>query len=237
MLKSHAILVSLLALLFSMAVHANASFEDACAALPGSPLITVTALPVTVDGSIVAGDMRTMTLNTTGAESIHERTTVGTTVATRVWELSYGLNAVSDAASGRVCYRPVMRVTIGYDPLRISVAHPFASGSCAYDAIVGHEREHVRIYEQFLPEAARAIERQVNARIGNAVRHATSTAAATAEMRRTLGWQVHEIVREEMARSQLRHAHFDSAEESLRLLNSCNGEVRRALSREVLARR
>ncbi|HKE94386.1 MAG TPA: hypothetical protein VKB34_08795 [Povalibacter sp.] len=225
----------LLMLLFSATSRAADSFEAACQAMPAGPLVSVSTLPVVVDNTVAEGDMQSMTIRTTGAESLHELATVGTTVANRVWELSYGLAMITDGASGRVCYRPSIHVTLGYDPMRISVASPYHSGTCAYDMIVAHEREHVRIYSDFLPIAARAIELAAQAHISGHVHYTSSVIAANAEMSQLLRAQVLALIREEMAKGQALHNHFDSSEESVHLLNSCDGEVRRGLDREVLA--
>lgn len=221
-------------LLFAAASRAE-SFDEACASLPSLPLATVSTLPITIDGTIRGGDIHRMTVETTGAASLGKRATVGTTLATRTWEASYGLSMLRDPDSGRVCYRPAINVTVGYEPLQISVAHPFEAGSCAFDAIVEHEREHVNIYSQFLSHASRSIERELKERIAGSVRYAPSVDAANAQMRQLLRLQVHEIVRTEMAKGQPLHDEFDSIDESLRLLNACNGAIRRGMSREVLA--
>lgn len=229
----------LLSLLFSLSSHAAssraASFEEACQSLPAVPLISVSTLPVTVESAIADDDMRTMTIRTTGAESLHELATVGTTFANQVWELSYGLHLLSDRATGRVCYQPAINVAIGYDPMRISVASPYRAGTCAYDMIVAHEYEHVRIYRDFLPTAAEAIEHSLKAVLSRNVRYAASAAAANAEVQRILRSEVTTTVRNEMARSGGLHNRFDSIEESLHMLNGCGGDVRRALDHEVLA--
>lgn len=222
------------ALLFAASSRAG-SFEEACASLPSLPLATVSTLPVTIDNTIHGGDIHRMTIETTGAASLGRRATVGTTFATRTWEASYGLSMLRDPVSGRVCYRPAISITVGYEPLQIAVAQPFAAGTCAFDAIVEHEREHVNIYSQFLSFASRSIEAQLRERIAGNVRYASSIDAANAQMRQLLRSQVHEIVRAELARGQPLHDEFDSIDESLRLLNACNGEIRRGLSRDVLA--
>jgi hypothetical protein len=233
-IKFSCVLGALSALLFSLSSRA-ASFEETCQALPASPLITVSLIPVTVADTILDDDMQSMTIRTTGAESLHELATVGTTFANRVWELSYGLNMIADRDSGRVCYRPAIHVAVGYDPMRISVARPFHSGTCAYDVIVAHEREHVRIYNNFLPMAAESIEQSVRSHLSRKVRYASSAEAANADMRQVLRSEVSGVVKDEMAKSQALHSQFDSIEESLHMLNSCNGEIQRGLQKEVLA--
>jgi hypothetical protein len=228
------VLSACFALLFTASGRAE-SFDEACASLPTLPLATVSTLPITIDDTIRGGDIHRMTVETTGTASLGKRATVGTTFATRTWEASYGLSMLRDPDSGRVCYRPAINVIVGYEPLQISVAHPFQAGSCAFAAIVEHEREHVNIYSQFLAKASHSIEAELRQRIAGNVRYASSLDAANAQMRQLLRSQVHEIVRSEMARGQPLHDEFDSIDESLRLLNACNGEIRRGLSREVLA--
>lgn len=214
-----------------------ASFDAACQAIPPLPLVTVATLPVTVEDRILDGDMRNMTIATTGEASLHERTTVGTTLATRTWEASYELSLIRDPASGRVCYRPMIKVVVGYEPMKIAVAHPFRSGTCAHDAIVEHEREHVAIYARFLTEAANSIAVILNDALPRSVRYAASLEAANSQMRQLLRSQVHEAVRSEMAKGQRAHDQFDSINESLRLLNACGGEIRHGLASGVLASR
>lgn len=226
----------LVAMFFALSSRAT-SFDAACESLPSLPLVTVSTLPVTVDEQILDGHMRHMTIATTGEASLHERTTVGTTIATRTWEASYELSLIRNPASGRVCYRPSIKVVVGYEPMQIAVANPFRSGSCAHDAIVAHEREHVNIYSQFLAGASQSIASVLRDVISGDVRHAQSLDAANSQMRQLLRAQVHEVVRTEMDKAQEMHDRFDSHEESLRLLNACDGEVRRTLSNTVLASR
>jgi hypothetical protein len=117
--------------------------------------------------------------------------------------------------------------------MRISVASPYQSGTCAHDLIVAHERGHVKIYEDFLPVAAHAIEGALRDRLTDRIRFADSAEAATAEITGTVRSLVSKVVKTEMARSELLHSRFDSIEESLHLLNACDGDVRRALDEEV----
>lgn len=233
MLKTTLLSTLLFAALVARPVHA-ATFEQACRALP-QVHAAVTPLPVVVDDQVRDDDMRSMTIRTTGEESLRDLATVGTTRADRTWELSYALDALTDPQTGRVCYRPAVRVAIGYEPMQISVAHPFRSGTCAYDTIVGHERGHIAIYDRFLPGAARAIEDSLDDTLSGRIRYAEDLQTAHADMRRLLHTLVSSVVRREMSRSQALHDRFDSIEESLHLLNACGGEIRRGLNQETLA--
>jgi len=215
--------------------HTAMSFAERCAALPSDGLVSVTPMPVTVEDTIRAGDMQSMTVETTGAESLRSLATVGTTRATRLVQLSYGLNMIADASSGQVCFRPIVHIAVGYDPMRITVAQPFHSGTCSYDVIVAHEQHHVHIYEDFLDTAATSIEQAVSALVSKKIRYAPDVVTATADMQRLLDSEVAAVVSEEMMKVQSLHARLDSGEESARMLGSCNGELRRALSREVVA--
>jgi hypothetical protein len=219
----------LAALLTTTSVRAG-TFEEACGALP--PVrVSVTVLPLVVLDEVRDDDMRSMTIRTTGAESLHRLATVGTTQADRRWELSYALTALTDPQTGRVCYRPHIAVAVGYEPLQISVAHAFRRGTCGYDAIVAHERGHVEIYNRFLPLAAQSIERWLDTTVSERIVYADDLETAHTDMQRLLHEDVSAIVRLEMAQIQPLHDRFDSVDAALQLLDSCNGAIRRTLSK------
>ncbi len=225
-------LLLLAALLTTTSARAG-TFEEACRALP--PVhSSVSVLPLVVADEVRDDDMRSMTIRTTGEESLHRFATVGTTQADRRWELSYALAALTDPQTGRVCYRPHIAVAVGYEPLQISVAHAFRRGTCAYEAIVAHERGHVEIYDHFLPLAARSIERWLDTMVSEQPVYADDLATAHRDMRRRLHEDVSAIIRLEMAQVQPLHDRFDAADAALELLDSCNGEIRRTLKQQTL---
>lgn len=70
----------------------------------------------------------------------------------------------ADLPGGQRCVAlKSVRATIGNRRPRILIEERYAQGSCQYEAILAHEREHVRINEEALAEAERRLRQALQA--------------------------------------------------------------------------
>jgi len=210
------------------------SFAQACERelAPAEVVVNVnTQLPDIETRSTTLADATNAVHGTTDITRI---AALGHTTATRNIAYEFGADILVDEKTGRQCARLAVDFELGYSTMVIEIARDFAPHSCGYREVMAHEMEHVRIFEQNLLTLKERVMRSLADMPALPVVYASSDE----ELARVLEAQVTDILMPRivavMDEVRAQHAELDSHEESNRVFNACDGEVRATL-REALA--
>lgn len=138
------------------------------------------------------------------------------------------IGKVSDARTGEFhCARlDALKVSFGTRQPTVYVAREFPRGSCAFNQVLEHEEEHLRIARGVVEEFADAIEREVRAAVGDVrVVRADNAEAATKMISRAVAEAVDKVMTEAERALVGRNRAFDSLEEYRRLARACDGQI------------
>lgn len=154
---------------------------------------------------------------------------IGLTRGTTVVEVETRLSMIIERHSQLECGTPEVTVAFGYRPMTVYVAHEFPYGSCAYERILEHEMRHVEVYREHLArvegEIARALQTHLDAwTIERRPAGLTSTL-----LRREINGEWIPLVRRIISRVEDEQARVDNEEEYQRVINSCQGAIRKGL--------
>lgn len=226
----------LVALLCPALASAATAFEHACfSKLWAMPAASVTHVPVTTQPGVRQVSSAQLTREglavTSSAAHRQGKVVVGLTTTEWRYELSVNMVGMGDSREG-FCYKPVIRVELSHAPLNVAVGSEFKPNSCAYRFIEEHEREHVRLYQEFLPQAARTLEGTLGSTYANIERVATQDLV---EARRK---QVYAAVEREIkalvALSMQRHQRFDEHDRQHLQSLSCVKDIQAVVDRTAL---
>lgn len=136
--------------------------------------------------------------------------------------VSIGTNGVTNPVTRKHCLRPVVDITLAFDPMTVYISSDQAEGSCQFDVTMRHELQHVGVYREFLDTAAGDIERQLREYFGNRIFYFDSEAAAQVRMKQETSERVGPFVEQSMNRVLEKQAPLDTREEYDRLQRSCS---------------
>ena len=193
------------------------SFESSCAALPPGRIEVVhIRKPVVEDYSLGNADLERLAEPT----QAHHRT-VGLTRAQFGYRSTLELDGLEDARGGRSCASPRVRVEIASAPMTVYVAREYRGDPCREPLILDHERRHVAVFEGYGSEAAPAIARDLEARIGAGPRYAPTMADAQGALRAELAAYLDAFMAEARDELAARHARVDTEREYEMLARTC----------------
>jgi hypothetical protein len=131
---------------------------------------------------------------------------------------------VGDPETGTECLRPLIGVSLSYEPIVIYVGREFAPGSCAYREILAHEMRHLKAYVDYLPKVERRVlDRMAQRFDGRPVVAPQGQALRRVQQELDRTWMP--FLKREMAQAKARQAAIDSPKEYARLSKVCRGEV------------
>jgi len=131
---------------------------------------------------------------------------------------------IGDPATGTECLRPLVNVSLSYEPIVIYVGREFEPGTCAYREILAHEMRHLKAYVDYLPKVeSRVLDRMAQRFDGRPVVAPQGQALRRVQQELDRTWMP--FLKRAMAEAKTRQAAIDSPKEYARLGKVCRGEV------------
>jgi len=194
-----------------------AGFESRCASLPPGRIDVVhVPKPVAEDFSLANADLERIAEPT----AAHHRT-VGLTRAQFGYRSTLELDGVEDPRAERSCARPRVRVEVASSQMTVYVAREYRGDPCREPLILEHERRHVAVFESYGEEAAPALARELDERIGSAVRFAPTMADVQESLRAELAAHLEAFMARARDELAARHAAVDTDREYEMLARTC----------------
>lgn len=211
----------LCALAMAAGASARTGFEARCEAEVGRPSSELVAKSTgySVDNSVSYLALTQMQKAAPGQQFV-----LGLTRTESHVSINSTGRILADGKRGRECMAPRLDVQLWYSPIVIYVGSEFAPGTCAYNAILAHEKRHMAAYLAHLDAVERTLRAELAARLGDKPVYA-ARGEAFAALGRELDatWLPH--IKAELAKAEQAHAGIDTPEEYARLSKVCEGEV------------
>jgi len=207
----------------ALLVFAQAA-ADECERLP-APSVTVTRLeePITINTQY----------------GYRELTHLGSDIA-RTGQAILGLTRGKARASFSVtmtrhpdktrrweCASPQILLTYGFSPMTIYVAKEIPKGTCAYDEVLRHEMRHVTAYRSHLAAIEPKVREALTARFVTGEPWRGPLGQPPRQLQREISERWQPYMEHEINLGMAAQKEIDAPEEYARVLDSCNGEIRR----------
>ena len=205
------------------------TFEERCE----RELSPTTVVALTVPGEVsydFSSGMQSLSKSSGGRPG---NAVLGLTRSALASQFSFGMDALTDPETGRTCMRPQIAVRVSAGEQKVSIAREFAPGSCAQQAVIDHEQQHVQANDEQAAFTARRIEGEISRSLGNRVFYG-SRAELEGYLTNAIKDHWMPMARKELSHVEVDHAHIDRKSENLRILSSCNGEVVRVIQASVI---
>ena len=193
------------------------SFESRCEALPLGE-IAVVGLPIEVHEDYSVPYLELARLSEPGEVNHH---TVGLTRAKFGYRSTIELGGLEDPRGGRACARPQVRVEVEVTGMTVYVAREYRGDACREPLILDHERKHVAVFETYAAEAAPALARELEGRVGRGVRYGPTIEAVQASLKRELSTHLDAFMERSREELDRRHAAIDTRDEYDRITRTC----------------
>lgn len=168
---------------------------------------------------------------------MRRQVTLGYTLAQPNMSYRYEALTLQSPEADGMCARLVAHLDMGYSAMEVFIAQELSPNSCAFNTILEHELEHVRIYEQFLLTLSDRMNRAFEERAPLPVVYGQSNEDLSEKLRAQLLQTVVPVAVGVMREVYVAQHAFDSPEETAMLYSSCNGEVRSIVNRQLLLAR
>jgi len=154
---------------------------------------------------------------------------LGLTRGTAVVRVSTRTPSYTDAARRWECASPQLTLSYGFSPMVVYVAKEFPAGSCAYDEIYRHEQRHVSTYQQHLESIEQELAETLKRRFAGKAPWRGPPGQTAAQLQQELNERWLPYIKHRIERVDAAQALIDTPEEYARVMNSCQGEVKRGL--------
>lgn len=125
------------------------------------------------------------------------------------------------------CASPQITLTIGFGQMIVYVAKEFPEGSCAYKEVYQHELRHVKTYQTHLAKIEKDLTDTLNRRFATGGPWRGPAGQTREKLQRELDERWLPYIQREIGRSDAEQALIDTPEEYARVMNACNGEIRK----------
>jgi hypothetical protein len=212
-------------ILFALFVSGT-GWADACGQLP-APALTVKRYdePITMnfEHGYKALNVLAVSLARPG------RRVLGLTRGKAVVKFESRTATVVDRSGQWECASPQISVTYGFSPMTVYVAKEFPPGSCAYQAILAHELQHVKIYQDHLLNIEKGLTDTLSRRFVTGGPWRGPVGQTSARLQREVEERWLPYVKREIDRVDAAQAVIDTPEEYARVVASCGGEIRQRI--------
>lgn len=147
-------------------------------------------------------------------------------------ETQWGYNGLAAADRRKVCMRPILRMTLRYDPVTVYVGREFAEDDCAFKFIMQHEMRHVDVHVQKLKSTVATLQSAIQQRFGTGIFYGTREGLEKRFRTEIENYWVPRAQRELKDVRRL-HEQIDTAEEYARSQTACEGRIAHFLSRQA----
>jgi hypothetical protein len=193
------------------------AFESRCQGLPPGRIDVVrVGNDVTLDRTLAYDDLARL-----AEPTLAQHRTVGLTRANFGYRTTLELDGLEDPRSGRACAHPRVRVDIALTEMTIYVAREYQGDACREPLILEHERRHVAVFERYADEAAPALAREIESRMGKRVRYGTTMASMQDALKAELAAHLDAFMERARADISARHAAVDTRREYDKLAQAC----------------
>jgi hypothetical protein len=207
-----------------MSAPAATPFEQRCES-EMRPAFDVLA---TLHGFAVDNTVSSRVLNTRGTYTTSGDAMMGMTASTTRAEITIDGASLADPHSGRECMAPRVTVELSYQPLNVYVARELHPASCSYREVYAHEMQHVAIYRDSLPRIEQRVREELVARYGGQPLYAPRNQGLAILHEQIERW-LRPLLKDELAKVEVRQRALDSRAETERLSHLCQGEIASAM--------
>lgn len=178
--------------------------------------------PIVVSESIRRVTVAELTNERWGATHRVNNVVLGHTVAPWSLQTEVGVTGVEHRSGKAFCYKPAVKIVLGYKPIEISVASEI-KGQCELDYIVEHENEHVRLYVENLPVVAAAVRAELEPMLKMA--HAETEEAAQKLVYADMADKLGPMVQRQVDILAAKHAEFDKHDVQKMMASPCFAQM------------
>ncbi|MBK1681394.1 hypothetical protein [Rhodocyclus tenuis] len=154
---------------------------------------------------------------------------LGLTRGTAVVRVSTRTPSYTDATRRWECASPQLTLSYGFSPMLVYVAKEFPVGSCAYDEIYRHEQRHVSTYQKHLESIEQELSETLNRRFATNRPWRGPAGQTAVQLQQELNERWLPYLKRQIERVDAAQALIDTPAEYARVMNSCQGEVKRGL--------
>ena len=155
-------------------------------------------------------------------------TPVGLTSAALIMNSSFKIMTASSQTSPMSCSQVTqLNVNLGFEKTTIYMPTDLKKHTCAYHAVLGHEKKHVRTDKAFLKSIVPEIKRELSWAIrGLGTIRSGSQKYASDKISKTLNKKLHALGQKFATRRRSWHKRVDTPQEYKRVGRSCGGTLR-----------
>jgi hypothetical protein len=194
------------------------SFETRCQGLPPSRIEVRQAAIVVVRND----ELSHSELTQLGEDNPVTHRTLGLTKTEFRQVTEIELTGLSDAAGGRSCSRPQIRLDLSMVPVTVYIASEFKDKTCARDVILEHEMKHVAVLERHIADTAVELREELPRIFAQRVILARDPAAAEAKVNKAVQDFLSEFSSRNGRELKRRQAAVDTQEEYDRVSGACS---------------
>ncbi|MFZ6844754.1 hypothetical protein [Undibacterium sp. RuTC16W] len=212
------------ALLTNVALSQN-NFEWRCnKELPQTSIVVSESEgPYLVHNNVSSQKLRTMSTKTYSTDYI-----LGLTARHSIIQIDFEGPIIDDKNSNQECFAPRIEINMEHPAINVYVGKEFPENSCAYNEILEHEMQHVKLYKEKLPALADLVRAKMGRRYEN-----TPLIGPIGKTKEQLNDEINRVwmpfVKNELEKIEDLQAALDSEDEYTRLSWSCLGQVQTTL--------
>ncbi|MDO8178586.1 MAG: hypothetical protein Q7T62_10110 [Undibacterium sp.] len=172
--------------------------------------------------------MSSRLLNTRSSSSYAGDYVVGLTSLQSRTQIDFDGPVWQDEETGGECFAPRIEISLQYSPIQVFVGSEFKPGTCGYGAILEHEKQHVRLYQENLPRVENILRTLMEKRFANKPLYAPS-GQAKQMLENEIDTLWRPLIKAEFLKIQLDQNQLDTDDGLAAVSWACLGEVQRIL--------
>lgn len=210
--------------LISLEVVAQEKQKSVLHRCDGSGKKTEIVIRTIQSGYKIQNNLSTSVLNHKGKVSYSGEYVLGLTSLQKTTVIEFDGPVWQDKQTGGECFAPVITVKLIYEPMIVNIGSEFSPGTCIYNLVLEHEKEHVRLYQENFPTIEATLRQLMERRFAGKPIY-----AASGQARSVLADEIDQLwrplIKSELSKVEIEQNKIDSEEEVTRLSWGCLGEV------------
>lgn len=209
----------------SLLLLAGTALADACDRLP-PPSVTVKRLQ---EPFIMNTQTSYEALTSMSSQVRPGSRVLGLTLGRAIVLFEANTHSYKDRTGQWECASPQLTMTYGFKPMTVYVAKEFPAGTCAYNEVYQHELRHVNAYEDHLKNIEQELTETLNRRFATGGPWRGPVGQAQERLQREMEERWIPYVKREISRVEIAQSLIDTPREYARVMNACNGEIKKRL--------